>query len=674
MMIDKETDKAPQLVPARDDHQDHDETMSDDDQEKGVVEASTQRPKMTVPLINFSPFALRCIGMKTKTQLRCRFTKVGEAHHMSFKMNRSETPLIKTLLHAYGFTQCSTVNPDFNLLWTGTHLRADSMRRLAPWQRVNHFPRSYELTRKDSCYLNIERSQKFHGQAAFDFIPEFFITPRNWEVLKETFESEKGAGKAPFIVKPVRSSRGRGISIAENIEQVPDRSDMLVSRYINDPLLVNGHKFDLRIYVVVTSFYPLIVYVYNDGLARFASEKYVNEQGTFGQTFAHLTNYSLNKNSESFEKNKEMKDTEGHKWTLGGLLRHLHAEGLDTEFMMVRIEDIIVKTLISVQGKVAAASRYVLPHPKCCFELFGFDILIDQDLKPWLLEVNLSPSLACDAPLDSVLKTKLICDTFNVACIPLISRKEHTVGTEDSADETEDDLDAGDVDAGNEKDIAKVVPRVGQPVKLPRLRQTAANRIKNRSTNALRKIKQYIIKSEQALEERAKAHVQKVNMETKRKGNFVRVFPRRFSWILYKDLMDYAGSEEWDQKLHKDMFGADLDVINEEVVRRAHLDLMNAKEVKKASQLTEDIKKLIEENLEDAAQYRTEQIFSGGSYLPGLPKIRPNARKRTQSCIDSDELKEENRRQLREQIEQEAAAAKAKTLEEALAAGDQPTA
>jgi tubulin polyglutamylase TTLL5 len=50
-----------------------------------------------------------------------------------------------------------------------------------------------------------------------------------------------------------------------------------------------------------------------------------------------------------------------------------------------------------------------------CFEIFGFDILIDSDLKPWLLEVNLSPSLVPDSPLDMTIKTQLLVDSFNIA-------------------------------------------------------------------------------------------------------------------------------------------------------------------------------------------------------------------------------------------------------------------
>jgi len=49
-----------------------------------------------------------------------------------------------------------------------------------------------------------------------------------------------------------------------------------------------------------------------------------------------------------------------------------------------------------------------------CFELLGFDVLIDETLKPWLLEVNLSPSLNTDSPLDQRIKSNLLVDLFNM--------------------------------------------------------------------------------------------------------------------------------------------------------------------------------------------------------------------------------------------------------------------
>ena len=64
--------------------------------------------------------------------------------------------------------------------------------------------------------------------------------------------------------------------------------------------MINGHKFDLRIYVLVTSFDPLKIYVYKEGLARFATQEYQQQKGAMGNKFVHLTNYSINKKSENF--------------------------------------------------------------------------------------------------------------------------------------------------------------------------------------------------------------------------------------------------------------------------------------------------------------------------------------------------------------------------------------
>lgn len=102
-----------------------------------------------------------------------------------------------------------------------------------------------------------------------------------------------------WIVKPQSSSQGKGIFMIDDINEVPINESLVISRYIDNPLLIGGLKFDIRIYVLVTSFDPLKIYVYNEGLARFASEPY-NLETIKSNVFAHLTNYSINKKNEYF--------------------------------------------------------------------------------------------------------------------------------------------------------------------------------------------------------------------------------------------------------------------------------------------------------------------------------------------------------------------------------------
>ncbi len=56
-------------------------------------------------------------------------------------------------------------------------------------------------------------------------------------------------------------------------------------------------------------------------------------------------------------------------------------------------------------------------HRNACFEVYGFDIMLDEKLKPWLLEVNVCPSLSSSSPLDKQIKTMLLSDTFHLVGI-----------------------------------------------------------------------------------------------------------------------------------------------------------------------------------------------------------------------------------------------------------------
>ncbi len=84
--------------------------------------------------------------------------------------------------------------------------------------------------------------------------------------------------------------------------QVPLDEPMVVAKYIDNPLLVNGHKWDLRLYVAVTSYDPLVIYLYEEGLVRFATVRYDASGKNLWNPCMHLCNYSINKYHSDYVK------------------------------------------------------------------------------------------------------------------------------------------------------------------------------------------------------------------------------------------------------------------------------------------------------------------------------------------------------------------------------------
>ncbi|RKO90436.1 tubulin-tyrosine ligase family-domain-containing protein, partial [Blyttiomyces helicus] len=140
-------------------------------------------------------------------------------------------------------------------LWIGywgKHVAAERFKKVEPWKKVNHFPMSFECGRKDKLWINYARMKERFGIKHFDYLPETFLLPTQRRRLKSVFHTHP-----LWIMKPPASARGNGIRLLTTWSDLPRKRDLIVSRYVMQPLLIAGRKFDLRLYVVVTSFEPL---------------------------------------------------------------------------------------------------------------------------------------------------------------------------------------------------------------------------------------------------------------------------------------------------------------------------------------------------------------------------------------------------------------------------------
>lgn len=328
-----------------------------------------------------------------------------------YRFTNGVAGLIKHLLEENGFVE--GFGQEGLIVWNIGVIGSAVYQSLGAYQKINHFPKSFEITRKDLMLQNLSK-MKHRFAREYNFYPQTFILPAEGSIFAESAEKQKE--ERWYIVKPHNSSQGKGIWLSNSHEEILQKQKecIVVSEYIHNPLLANGLKFDMRLYVAITCWNPLRIYLYDDGLTRFATAPYTFDLSSKDNLFAHLTNYSLNKFADNFEPNDDQDECKGHKWSHFALRDYLRQQGHDVATAWARIDDLIIKSVLSIENTVFSAMEMSVPYRTNCFEVLGFDILLDSLLRPWLLEVNLSPSLNTDSPLDLKIKGQMIADLFTM--------------------------------------------------------------------------------------------------------------------------------------------------------------------------------------------------------------------------------------------------------------------
>lgn len=116
----------------------------------------------------------------------------------------------------------------------------------------------------------------------------------------------------------------------------------------------------------------------------------------------HLTNVAVQKQSDNYDEER------GGKYLMDKLRLYLLSKYGEeqTEKAFFEIQELIIKTLI--------ATSKIISNDKRCFQLYGFDVMFDANLKPWLIEINGSPSMTANTSVDRVLKNGLLDDTLTI--------------------------------------------------------------------------------------------------------------------------------------------------------------------------------------------------------------------------------------------------------------------
>ena len=276
--------------------------------------------------------------------------------------------------------------------------------------------------------------------------------------IPKTFNS----GKNIWIIKPVNLNRGRCIKVFNDLDLIlnemkslqmnrkikifesnfnnentnyihTNRSNspekdlnglkceyIMIQKYLEKPLLYQGRKFDIRIWVMFMTNRENEVYIFKEGHLKATSLKYNPDSKDL---FVHLTNYSVQKHNIYFSKIEI-----GNEIPFYEFQKELDKKKTGKNFK----NDIYPKIvrIIRLTGGAAIQGKMNFMNVKNCFEIFGYDFILDENYRPYLLEINSNPGLEISSPLINQLLPRMIDDAFKLTIDEQFSESSEFINKE----------------------------------------------------------------------------------------------------------------------------------------------------------------------------------------------------------------------------------------------------
>ena len=413
-----------------------------------------------------------------KTNIRCCSNSNCSFNYLYIILPGNNGKLVEKVLKTRDNwdTVESTQSQLANLIWTPLSCQINFPKHSTSeiTQYVNHFEFHSELTNKANTFINLFRYCEFNDIDLFSFYPLTIILSSNQDYLQTQIEGFKRCyqdlpnfvnypidkeknnynnnnntnlisryyinyffvnlskkigslqkmkipkthyiGKNLWVLKRTNLNRGRQMKVLSNLDEIIKEinlmfeekkpNNLIIQKYIEDPLLYNGRKFDIRIWVLFTylgkdSKYE--IYVFKEGHLKACSDNFNIDSDNL---FIHLTNYSVQKHNKNFSKVEI-----GNEISFQMFQQELNRQNSGKNFKKDIFPEII--KIIGITGK-AAKNKINIMNRKNCFEIFGYDFILDINFKPFLLEINTNPGLEESSPLIKMLVPRMIDDALRL--------------------------------------------------------------------------------------------------------------------------------------------------------------------------------------------------------------------------------------------------------------------
>jgi tubulin--tyrosine ligase len=282
----------------------------------------------------------------------------------------------------------------------------------------NRLANNFCICNKKNLFKNLKEYYEKSGVNPFEKIPLTFHIEKGIE--DESFSAflQNFKENSVWIIKPGEgTNRGNGIKVVNNLQEIKETlgntsasRTFILQKYIENPLLINRRKFDIRCYALVTCINgTLQAYFYKEGYLRTTSKEYNLKQ--VHDKFIHLTNDAVQKHSEEYGKFES-----GNKLSYSDFQKFLSVSYPDKDFQ----RDIYPYIEKSVKDSIVCVKDVLNCNKKSTtFEVFGYDFMIDNEFNVWLIEVNTNPCLELSCSYLAKIIPEMLENAFKIAIDPV---------------------------------------------------------------------------------------------------------------------------------------------------------------------------------------------------------------------------------------------------------------
>ncbi|KAL6077852.1 Tubulin polyglutamylase ttll5 [Balamuthia mandrillaris] len=345
---------------------------------------------------------------------------------------KDECMFVRQVFQSAGWRETNTEGPWWHLTWAARYTPAD-YAGMKPYQKVNVLPAMPEICRKDLLHKNIQRRRQQLGEEAFAFWPKGFLLEEEeqFQEFQQLFLPDniaKNSGDKPvYIIKLPLTANGKGVHLVTCAEEVAalkgedsvcyplEKKHPLAQEYIKDVMLVDGFKVTLRVYVAITSFDPLRIYVYPNGLVRMCSQRYSLD--SFEDACAHIDSFELNQHYEAEFQQRVSPSLrhDGLRCDIKYFMEVMKEEqGMDTDKLWRDIKYAVAMCVVSAEDVMSNWVCKLVKHRANAFEILGYDVLVSNSGEVFILEVNHTPSLCPHTALENEIKVNMLTELYTL--------------------------------------------------------------------------------------------------------------------------------------------------------------------------------------------------------------------------------------------------------------------